>query len=171
MKVIIPKEAASAVLCGAVCFGHKPAVIAERVLKFTYGVRCKMPFKDGIDPTSKLVMTDIGPRCDFVFDKHVTRGQSVIVGEAQSERKYTPSFHDKNSMHIRFYASELTDPNYVDDPGCECIGNLDLDISHVPGGLKRRVYLRLTFSDTEIQATARIEETGEEITTRLDFLG
>ena len=172
VKVIIPKEAASAVLRGAVCFGHNPTIITERVLKFTYGVKCKMPFRDGIDPKSKLVWTDMGPRCDFSFDKHVARGQSVTVGEAQSERDYTPSFHDQTILHIWFYASELTDPDYVDDPGCECIGKLDLDISHVPGGLEdKRVYLSFTFSDTEIQATARIEETDEEVTARFDFLG
>ena len=171
VKVIIPKEAATAVLRGAVCFGHNPSVVTERVLKYTYGVRCNIPYKDGIHPKSKLVQMYRGARCDFVFDKHVTRGQSVTVGESQSERRYSPSFNDQSIMHIWFYASAMTDPDFVDDPGCERIAILDLDISHVPGNLDREVYLSLTFSDTEIKATARIEETGEEITTRFDFLG
>lgn len=171
VKVIIPKEAAPAVLRGAVCFGHEPMVITERVLKFTYGVGCNKAFREGIHPKSKLLLTDVGPRCGFLFDKHVAKGQSVIAGESQTERKYTPSYNNQSVLHIWFYASELKDPVYVDDPGCERIGTLELDISHVPGNFHRKTYLSLTFSDTEIQAKARIDETGEEVTTRFDFLG
>ena len=36
LKIIIPKEASSAILRGAVIFGHNPAAIAQRVLRKTY---------------------------------------------------------------------------------------------------------------------------------------
>ena len=38
LKIIIPKEASSAILRGAVIFGHNPTSITQRVLKKTYGV-------------------------------------------------------------------------------------------------------------------------------------
>ena len=171
VKVIIPKEAASAVLRGAVCYGHSPTTISQRVLKYTYGVRGAVPFKEGIHPQSKHFLGAEGPCCDDIFYKHVEKDQAIEVGDASVGTTFTPALHNQEIMHLRFYASESKDPVYVDDAGCENIGELDLDISHVPGNLERKVYVSLNFWDTEPHATALVEGTGEKVTARFNFLG
>ena len=171
VKVIIPKEAASAVLRGAVCYGYNPIAISQRVLKYTYGIRGMVPFREGIHPQSKNFSTAKGPYCDNIFYKHVEKAQAIVVGDTNAETKFKPAFHDQRVMHLRFYASESKDPVFVDEPGCENIGELDLDISHVPGDLDGAVYVSFTFSNTENYATAQLEGTGEKVSASLNFLG
>ena len=170
LKIIIPKEASSAILRGAVIFGHNPTSITQRVLKKTYGIKTTRPFNEAIHDEKYKIQCPIGFRCDNIFSKHVENGQSVEVGEALPEQCYEPIYHNQKIMAVNVYASDLKDPKYTDQ-GCQDLGTLDVDISDVPGDLDRRVFVKLMFGDTELKATARIEKTGQAVSTTFDFLG
>lgn len=85
MAVIIPSEAASAVLRGAVIFGHNPNSISQRVLRKTYGTNVADKFIVGKHRESKQKIIDGVAHCRDLFSKHVEWGQTVTVGETQVE--------------------------------------------------------------------------------------
>ncbi|WAR26713.1 HS12A-like protein [Mya arenaria] len=85
--IIIPNDADLVVLKGAVIFGHKPELITQRVSKYTYGLRMKMPFVDNVHKESyKVIREDGKVCCGNCFDIHITVGQCLFVGEAQVEK-------------------------------------------------------------------------------------
>ncbi|XP_053376516.1 heat shock 70 kDa protein 12B-like [Mercenaria mercenaria] len=170
VDVIIPAEASSSIMRGALIFGHSPKSISERVLKYTYGVEMKIKFVKGKHPESKLVMTDAGPRCDKVFSKHVERNQVVKVGEPQITLSYCPVNRNQKSIWFLVFASELKDPQYT-DVGCKYVGEMIVKLPDHDGDLSRAVKLSLTFSGTEIEVTVVDEKTGEETKSSLNFLG
>ena len=170
LKIIIPKEASSAILRGAVIFGHNPTSISQRVLKKTYGIETTHPFDEAVHGEKYKIQRARGFRCDKIFSKHVEKGQSVEVGEALPEQRYLPSHHNQTEIAFQIYASGLKDPKYTDQ-GCQHLGTLRVDISDVPGDLDRRVFVKLMFGDTEVKATARIEKTDQVVSANFDFLG
>ena len=170
LKIIIPNEASSAILRGAVIFGHNPTAITQRVLKKTYGTDTAPHFQTGVHDDRYKLQTDKGLRCNKVFDKHVEKGQSVKVGETLVERKYGPAYHNQDALVFPIFASDLKDPKYSDQ-GCQLLGKLCVDISDVPGDLDRSVSLSLTFGDTEIKAEGTAEGTNRTVSAKFDFLG
>ena len=169
-KIIIPREASSAILRGAVIFGHNPKAISQRVLKKTYGVSVARKFIEGFHEEKYKVVAKRCIGCRGLFSKHVEKGQSVNVGEIQNDKRYVPDSSDGKKIVIKVYASDLKDPTYV-DRDCELVGKFTVDTADLPGGLEQKFCGSLTFSDTEIKATAIVEETGEEVTASFDFLG
>ena len=170
LKVIIPTEASSAILRGAVIFRHNPASITQRVLKKTYGVETTVTFDKAVHDEKYKLKGAKGFDCNKIFDKHVEKGQSVAVGEALPEQAYKPSQHNQTTMPFPIYASNLKDPKYTDQ-GCQLLGTLRVDISDVPGDLDRRVFVKLMFGDTEVKAAARVKKTGQIVSANFDFLG
>ena len=170
LKIIIPKEASSAILRGAVIFGHNPAAITQRVLKRTYGTDISPDFQTGVHDKRYKMQTDTGLKCDNVFEKYVEKGQWVEVGETLAGKDYIPVYHNQKTIGFQIFASDLKDPKYVHQ-GCQLLGELDVDISDVPGDLDRSVSLSLTFGDTEIQAEGRVEGTDRKVSAKFDFLG
>ena len=171
MAVITPREAASAVLRGAVIFGHNPSSISQRVLRKTYGTDVTVPFVKNEHRESKKITIEGEARCGDIFSKHVECGQTVTVGEAQAELSYTPSYLQQQQLHFTLYASDLKNPKYVDE-GCVRVGSMTIDISDVNGSRSDRgVAVSLTFGDTEIKAKARVEKTGKIVIASFDFLG
>ena len=170
LKIIIPKEASSAILRGAVIFGHNPTSITQRILKRTYGVQCYFDFDEAVHDEKYKIQRDTGLKCKM-FGKHVEKGQSVKVGEALPEKGYVPNSQDQETITFPIYASDLKDPKYTDQ-GCQYLGELEVDISDISGDLRdRAVFVKLIFGDTEIKATARIEKTGQVVSASFDFLG
>ena len=170
LKTIIPKEASSPILHGAVIFGHDSTSITHRVLKKTYGVETAHHFDEDVHDERYKIEGATGFMCDKIFDKHVEKGHSVEVGEALAERWYTPIYNNQQAIDFDIYASDLKDPKYIDQ-GCQHLGLLTVDISDVPGDLDRRVFVNLIFGDTEIKAKARVEKSGQVVSANFNFLG
>ena len=171
MAVIIPGEASSAVLRGAVMFGHNPSAISQRVVRYTYGIHATAPFIKGEHKESKKLIIDGEVCCDDIFSSHVACGQTVTVGEAQVELPYQPSHLKQDVLDVTLYASDLENPKYVDE-SCVLIGALTIDISDVAGSRSdRAIAVSLIYSDTEIKAKVRVKKTGKTVTASFDFLG
>ena len=169
LEVINPEG--EAVVAGAVIVRQNPEVITERVLKKTYGVEMHTKFISLIHPKDKLQVIHGKSYCSQIFSKHVEKGQSITVGESQKEQSYYPLSDEQTVVALPLYASDELNPLYTDE-GCLKVGQIEVDISDVPGKKDdKKISVSLTFSETEIKVTARVEKTGRVVTGRCNFLG
>ena len=174
LTVINPPQASSAILRGAVMFGHNPLTVTQRILKKTYGFRLMRPFKEGVHPEKRRRIIEGRIRCADCFSKLVTKGEAVKVGEIkQDKHPRHPGRSDNDIINFHIYASDLKKPVFVDE-GCTYLGQLNVDISSLPKDMDRAeklVALQLTFGDTEIKASATVVKTGENFESSFNFLG
>ncbi|XP_060603567.1 heat shock 70 kDa protein 12B-like [Ruditapes philippinarum] len=170
IKVVIPVGASSVVLRGALIYGHNPTSVSERILKYTYGINYAPRFIEGVHLESKRFETpDHCIRCDHVFGKFVTTGQTVKTGETQKTRRYG-TFNQTNVL-VKIYASEREDPVYCDDDGCLEIGKLMIEFDDENNKSMREVSLSMLFGGTEITVELEDKCTGKKKITSVDFLG
>ncbi|XP_045204837.2 heat shock 70 kDa protein 12A-like [Mercenaria mercenaria] len=153
VEVIVPVEASLCIMKGAVLYGHQPSKITERKCRYTYGVAMTVPFVRGQYPNNRKVESDGEEWCDKVFDKHVVIGQTVRAGEAQATRTYYPMSASDTFLPVILYRSTDTDPKFVDDRNCECVGFYR--VKRVPGRgrtkKKDSVKVRLVFGSSDIK--------------------
>ncbi|XP_062574079.1 heat shock 70 kDa protein 12A-like [Saccostrea cucullata] len=166
-RIIIPREASLSVLKGAVILGHDPTIIRERICKNTYGVVCSTRFVDGIHPNEYKFWKDGMWCCGYIFQKQVTVGQTVVVGEYQTEDILT-KFSDSEDLSIAIYLSPNEDPKYVTDQGCSKIGVLNLKVKDGRHLGNSKIKIEMSFSGTEIQAKATCMATGAVAVVYLD---
>ncbi|XP_061183230.1 heat shock 70 kDa protein 12B-like [Saccostrea echinata] len=156
-QVIVPQEAGLAVLRGAVLFGDKPKAIESRIAKFTYGIDMSTKFDAAKHMTSKKIIVEGEEYCEDIFDRHVKRGDELIVDEAQAERSYVPLTSRQKSISFGIYTSKEDDPFYTDE--CENIGKF---VVNVPLGIDdRSVEARMIFGGTELTVEAKVVKTGD----------
>ena len=172
LQVIIPQAPSSIVLRGSVIFGHDPLSIKERVLKKTYG-SLGAPFFDAKKhPADKKKNRYFRGKTYHVVETFwikATQGETVVVGETLSEETHTPLLPSQDAGCIKFYASDVKQPVYIDD-SCTLIGEIDIDLSGLPDD-EKDVIVSLNFGDTEIKATACVKKTGKATDVKLNFLG
>lgn len=169
-RIIIPIEAGLAVLKGAVLFGHNPTTIASRVAKYTYGVSTTREFDPVTDPMDKRKKYGNEYKCIDIFSRHVEKGQTLVVDEAQTEREYTPVYKDQTTMSFDVFTSSDNNPRFVTDHCCQKLGKLNVDIPDLTGGKNRKVWVKMIFGGTEIKVEAREERTGRITTAKFEFL-
>lgn len=174
LTVLNPPQASSAILRGAVIFGHNPLSITHRVLKRTYGLATVKPFIEGVHPESKRKNYEGRVRCKDIFSKIIEKGQSIAVGEIEeSHHAWHPVRSGDKAMVLRMYSSNLNNPTYTDE-GCSFVGTIRVDLSSLPEDMERKdklVNYHITFGDTELKATATVQRTGEVFEGTFDFLG
>ncbi|XP_052778686.1 heat shock 70 kDa protein 12A-like [Mya arenaria] len=168
-KIIIPTDPDLAVLKGAVIFGHKPELISQRVSKYSYGVNVRAVFiKKFHRETYKVKDEDGGDRCENVFDKHITAGQCLTVGEEQVSMYYSIATSSQTTGPIRVYYTLDPDPMYVTDGGCHLAGTLNVPLEG--RGTNRTIKARLIYGGTEIDVEATEVATGKVHRLKIDFL-
>ena len=172
LQVIIPPTPSSIVLRGSVIFGHDPTLIEQRVLKKTYGSRHTPLFDARKHPEDKKTTLKFkGKTYDVVetFQVKATQGETVFVGRTKHLGSHGPLFSSQDAVYIKFYASDVREPEFIDD-SCTPIGDMTVNVSGLPEG-EKKVLISLNFGDTEIKATARVEKTGKATDVKLNFLG
>ena len=169
--IIIPNEPGSAVLQGAVMFGHDPSVIAERRCRYTYGIKTTVLFNDKLHKVSKRFTGEDGiTRAYDILDVHVKVGQNVKSGVFQPAVKYTPIRKDQKLLDLPLYASPRPDPLYTDDEDCKEINSRSIDISDLQGASSDKgVDVSLCFSEPLITVRAVKRQTGEEMTHNVQY--
>ncbi|KAL5016488.1 hypothetical protein ScPMuIL_006077 [Solemya velum] len=180
MRLVVPQEAGSAVLKGAVIYGHRPHIISERKCKYTYGLRIYSKFQKGVhDPSKKHIANGVDI-CEDIFSKHVEIGQTLRVGEVQSSQFYRPTWPDQKAMYFEVYASTdrqgqscMNAPIYVTDPSCIKLGKLMVPMNDVTGGENRGVRVCMFYSGTElgVEATGETDGAAGNVRALFDFLG
>ena len=170
MRFLIPADAGLAVLKGAVIFGHNPTAIASRVSRFTYGIRVNKTFDSRKHQQSKKVIIDGEERVTDIFDKHVEVGEEVQVGKTSEEKSYIPSSRSQTSVTVRIYTSDKPKPYYVDERGCEKLGDIFVDMSDIHSYRDRSFLVKMIYGNTELGVEAKVEKTGEVVNASFDFL-
>ena len=158
-QVIVPQEAGLAVLRGAVVFGYNPKAIDSRIAKYTYGVKTNEEFDTDKHMESKKEIINGVEYCKDIFDRHVQKGQELIVDEAQAERSYEPLTSDQTEIGFYIYTSTDDDPLYTDY--CENIGQFVVAVPGHDGD--RSVSVKMIFGKTELTAQATVVRTGNMI--------
>lgn len=169
--IIVPHRAGSAVMRGAVVFGHDPSVIDERRCKFTYGIRASKLFDANIHNISTKFIDEEGDElASECFDIHVKVGQSVKRGSYQSEKSYVPlKLHAKTAVYS-LYSCPRMNPVYVSEDDCVKICELEVDRSDLKGTKSERsILVALCFSGTEIAIKATKKQTGEVLSTKIKY--
>lgn len=169
-RLIVPEEAGLTVLRGAVLFGHNPITVVSRVAKCSYGIRVYRDFKDGVHPNNKRVEVGKRVKCKDVFARHVEKGQQLVVGDVQSNQRYTPLEADQVSLVFDVYTSTEEDPQYVTDVGCTYVGELEVEVPELSGGKERGVFVKMIFGGTEVTVEGEEEITKKITKASFDFL-
>ncbi|WP_327695961.1 Hsp70 family protein [Streptomyces sp. NBC_00459] len=170
-ELVVPSKPSWAVLLGAVHLGLEPTLIRGRRTRFTYGVATAKPFDIVRDPANlRLIKYDGTPLCDNRFDSFVEVNEVVEPGR-EVRRSYFPVLEQQREMSLRLFVSEKSDPRYVTDDTCRCVGELTMDmtptLSHPPD--ERCIEMTMIFGGTEVEARARDVRSGKEVKTHIHF--
>jgi len=108
-------------------------------------------------------------RVDSCFRKVIEIYTSVVVGkDIQPPSRFV--LNKQGGTFIRLVANTERDPEYITDPSCTKVGELDL--GDAPGKTKEEntVQVYFAFSDTELGASVKLLKTGNAITKIVDCL-
>lgn len=171
-EVLIAPRPAYAVLLGAVKWGLRPDTLVSRIMTHTYGVDVRMPFEQGIDTPDRYHIDGYGEAwCRDRFSIFVRSGQSVEVGTPVSQRFY-PTDPQDTSVRLDVYAMDDASPRYVNSPGSEKIGTLNVDVSstvNLPAA-EREILVTMIFGDSEITVRGKDLHSGCELSTSINFV-
>ena len=168
LHVLSPDEPASAVIQGAVVYGHQPNAIDSRICKYSYGIARMMRFKEQHKEQKRVPINGVD-WCDDLFNKHIEVGQTVRTDDDFKDEEYFPVTGEMKQAVLEVYASPNHNPTYIDDPGCQLIGLIRIDLTG--GDVEAKVLVKLIFGGTELRIEAKEEKTGKMTIGHVDFLG
>ena len=151
MRLIIPHEAASSVLRGAVIFGHDPSLIKERRSKYTYGIEVFDTFDSSTHDEKYKYKEDGALQCGDLFNKIIEIDEPVTVGEYQNEKSFIIHTIGKDG-NLHLYSSLKQNPKYVDEKECCFIGSI-LSPGH-DFLSNETINVMMRFGETEIEIKA-----------------
>ncbi|MGV9311019.1 Hsp70 family protein [Streptomyces sp. NPDC003691] len=170
VKVVLPQDAAFAVLAGAVHFAYDPAVVWGRRSKYTYGFECAMPFRHGTDPGGMHFHDELGrDMCDDRFSVMIKRGDQVVTGEVVKDSLRVQS--GTTLFEIGLFATYSDDPQYVNEAGCERVGTVNADASGSKQVefSKRYLDIYFTFGGSEITVETEDRNSGVRRKAAIEF--
>ncbi|XP_052780252.1 heat shock 70 kDa protein 12A-like isoform X2 [Mya arenaria] len=166
-RLIVPAEADLAVLKGAVRFGHNPAIITSRVMKYTYGVEANCQYDEKIHSEDVRYLDKDGKwRVHEAFDVFVRVNENVPV-DHQITRKYTPNGYNSSTPIYRTIAEN---PVYVTDPGCVLLYTVVVELPRDIPLSELSFDTTFMFGGTKLVVKKRVRETGEELILKLNCL-
>ena len=169
-KILVPTEAKTAVLRGAVMFGRNPNVVEERILAETYGTSCYRSFIKGYDDPSKLERIEEKATCKDTFRVLAEAGEMIRTGDRRRVSNFTPLRSDQKAVGFDFYTTTNPGVRYVTDEGVKRLSALTVASPDTSKGVNRKVELNLYFGGTEIKVTAVDLESKSTKTVFVDFL-
>ncbi|XP_060597746.1 heat shock 70 kDa protein 12B-like [Ruditapes philippinarum] len=170
-KVVIPSSPFKAVLKGAVLFGHDPLIFRSRISRETFGIETNVLFDEKVhDVSKKWKHKDTGEDwCKDIFSLHVRKGKSVILGDKQPVKIYTPVYENQTQMRFPIYTATSLNPKYTTEDGCKHIGNITVDIPDTTGGTKRKCEVSMIYGGTELSVIAKDKTTEKEFNADIQF--
>ena len=169
--VMVPREAGSAVLKGAVLFGHNPNIISARVCPYTYGLHTRKAFNKARHDEKRAKTVNGKKIVDKVFDKHLEIGETVYIAEKLKQHAFYIIDRENPEVFWEVYKSTSKDPIYCDDRGVEHIGRLKVTLTGSANtGKRRELGVRMICRGTELEAEVVDKATGESQIARFNFL-
>ena len=171
-SILIPTEAKTAVLRGAVMFGKDPEAVQERVLAETYGTKTTDNFDPRHDAEAKLEMINGVQKCRDRFWVLAEANEIIKTNESRKTHKFFPVYPNQTSVGFEFYTTKRSSVRYVTDEGVKRLPGRTLTVSSpdTTKGTDRTVQLKMYFGGTEIKVTAVDCETENADTVFIDFL-
>ena len=167
-RVLIPRNAAIAVVQGAVLFGKNPAKITERVISATYGADCTRDFDKNVHPSEKCFMADDRMKCRDLFCCFVKENEIARSGHTV-KKMYSPLYADDTEFTFGFYVAKNPECKFITDVGVTKIGSVTVKSPDTSMGRNREIEVSMHFGGTEIVATAVDISSGSIAQTTLDF--
>ncbi|KAH3730181.1 hypothetical protein DPMN_056162 [Dreissena polymorpha] len=179
-RVIVPPDPALAVLKGAVIFAQNPKAITERIARFSYGFSVARKFEEKKDPENLKVVQNDDVLCMKVFDRLISKGESVKNGtirlslvckEVNCDNFFSMLLSSVLPVMSEVYRSENKDPKYTaTEQGTECIGRIVM--MPPPGGWPPMAIIAqgLIVGESELRAFAKDIQSNKVVEARLDCL-
>ncbi|XP_052789013.1 heat shock 70 kDa protein 12B-like [Mya arenaria] len=170
-RILIPNEPGLAVLKGAVKFGHNPAVVASRMIDYTYGVRGELAFDPKKHKEENKIMKNRGNVfAKDCFVKFCSINEEVLFG--QKFKRTSRGSSSKKSSKLLIYRSRDSSPVTVSDSACEKIGRLTINYSEEDvEDDDFKIETSFTFGDTELLVKRKMLKSGKEVDLKIDCLG
>lgn len=169
-SVLIPREAQTAVVKGAVMFGKRPHIVVERCLSETFGTECYQSFLPDVHPMEKRRIVEGDVVCEDIFFVLARENEKVKIGESKKTSRYSPVRENQTRVRFDFFTSTNPEVRYTTDAGVRKLpGFIEVESPDTSKGKDRSIELRLYF-ETEIRAVGVDMETGKEASTYIDFL-
>lgn len=158
-RIIVPVDAGTAVMQGAVMYGHKPEVIYNRITKYTYGIGAQIPFDNKKHDPSRKFVQGKNVLCGKVFDIIVSRDHN-IPRYSNLSRNYC--IIPKGNKHQScIYISDKSCPKYIDEANCRKVGTLEITLPNTKDR-KRSIEVHYFFGDTSLKIRAYDPESRQE---------
>ena len=170
--VIVPLSAETAIIQGAVLFGHRPSEISVRISTATYGCQADLVFdEENHDGSRKYVSKRDGQvRCHGTFRPFVNMNDELKNPE---ERIFTvhPMTKKEKKMTINFYKSQKKHVTYCDEDDVTEVGKIELKSSS--GYFGDDIEIKVSFGHTELLVEARDTSKGDDflVKANMDFSG
>lgn len=169
-NILIPNDAQTAVVKGAVMFGKRPDIVVERCLSETYGTDIYQDFITGYHDMNKLVLVEGVPKCKDIFSILAKENEKVKRGHYKETFKYRPLRSSQTEIGFNFFTSRSPNVRYITDAGVRKLpGYFSVESPDTSKGTNRSIELRLYFG-TELKVVGVDLETGNEASTYIDFL-
>ena len=173
-EVVVPTSPFTAVMSGAVLYGHDPLIFNSRICRATYGIETNRPFDPEIHKEEKKWRNKESGEdwCKDIFGVHVKKGSSVKLGDAQPSRVYTPAYKDQTSVPLSIFMSTADNLNtlvYTTDEHCKKVGEIVVEMPDTTGGTDRKVTVTMIYGGTELDVIAKNELSGEECKAKIRF--
>lgn len=169
--ILTPENSGTAVIRGAVLYGHKPETVTARVAKKTYGCSMNMPFVEGKHDPKKKVLDEFGkPFCRGVFEKYINENDEIKVGECKTFVSYP--FSSKSTHILKpLLIADNKDSQYFDDEGVRKVGEMKIPMIDTKGGVNRKIETKVYFGGTEITVESRDARVGgKKVQAMLNFM-
>ncbi|CAH3155053.1 unnamed protein product [Pocillopora meandrina] len=169
-KILIPNDAQTAVVKGAVMFGKRPDIVVERCLSETYGTDVYQDFIAGYHDIKKFVLIEGVPTCKDVFSILAKENEKVKRGHYKKTFRYSPVRPSQTAIGFSFFTSRSPNVRYITDVGVRKLpGYFSVESPDTSKGTNRSIELRLYF-ETELKVVGVDLETGNQASTYIDFL-
>ncbi|KAF9583388.1 Heat shock 70 kDa protein 12A [Lunasporangiospora selenospora] len=171
--IFVPPRPEMAVVRGAVYAGLNPTFVTARISRRHYGTVCNRPFRDGIDPESKLIKGSNGERTYRKFYSLVKKGQKLQVDQSIiTVPLMAVNLAQKTNFGLVLAAYDGDDgvPEYFHQEGVTRIGLVKVQNPFKeadPIGYRVKYDCILRFGMTEIQVEAT--RPGETYTAQVAF--
>ena len=169
IAVRTPSEPSTAVVKGAVDFGHCPEKIRFRMSPYTYGVNTKISFRHGIHPERKLFVYKGRQYCEDVFSVHVKIDQLVETGTPISDKTYKAFYPEQSAMSFNVVTSTSRNPVFVTDVDSRKVGSFNVKLPYCEFKSQKKVNVKMIFSGTELKVEARDNITNQLYTTSISI--
>ena len=147
-RIIVAPDPELAILKGAVLFGHRPASIFARVLRYTYGLRKAKLFNPDMHANEHRVVLHGIEFITDVFSTFITAGTRAPVGFVSYDSLTTIEPFQKVIQIDIYYSTEMN-PMFVTEKNCFVLGKIDYQVPN-PSKEERTIYIEFIFGDTEL---------------------